>query len=275
MNFRDRAMSLLREPLVHFLLLGAVIYAVLAQRAPDPGERRIVVDQAVVSRLVERWQQTFRRLPSQGETDALIRDYVKGEVYYREALRLGLDRDDEAVRRLMRNKLVTMLTAEAEAARPSDAELQALLDKDPQRYGSEPTIVFRQVYLGDDSPAVRALASKYAAALAGGVDRARLNLPTPLPERFSASASEVSAQFGDDFVPELLRTAPGSWQGPLRSGLGLHLVFLERVDRPPPPKLADIRQRLENDWRSAAIAAAEDKRYRELLKGYDVVTKLD
>jgi peptidyl-prolyl cis-trans isomerase C len=275
MTIKARAAQWLREPLVHFLLIGALVYVVMAGRAPDPGEQRIVVDQAVVSQLVGRWQQTFRRLPTQQETDGLIRDYVKGEVYYREALRLGLDRDDEAVKRLMRNKLVTTLTADAEAARPSDAELQALLDKQPARYAGEPTIAFRQVYLGDDTPAVRALVSKYSAALAGGIDRARLNLPSPLPERFSAAASEIANQFGEGFVPNLLRTTPGSWQGPLRSGLGLHLVFLERIERPPPPKLADVRQRLENDWRSAALAAAEDKRYREMLKGYDVVTKLD
>ncbi len=119
MTLRDRARLWLREPLVHFLLIGALVYALLSGRPADPGERRIVVDRggghAAGRTLVA---QSFRRAPTQAEIDGLIRDYVKDEVYYREALRLGLDRDDEAVRRLMRNKMVALVTADAEARQP-------------------------------------------------------------------------------------------------------------------------------------------------------------
>jgi peptidyl-prolyl cis-trans isomerase C len=275
MTLSQRAAQWLREPLLHFLLLGALVYAVMAGRAPDPGERRIVVDQAVVSRMVERWQQSFRRLPTQAETDALIRDYVKGEVYYREALRLGLDQNDEAVRRLMRNKLVTTLTADAEAARPSDADLQALLDKDPARYANSQRFDFTQVYLGDDTPANRARAASVLAQLQAGADPARLSIPAPLPLRYTGSSTaDIATQFGEEFVPAM-QGVHDQWEGPVVSGLGLHLVKVERSAAASKPKLADVRQRLENDWRSNAIAAAEDKRYRELLKGYDVVTRLD
>ena len=95
--WRNRVAALLREPLVHFLIAGALLFVVLAGRAPDVGERRIVVDEAVVTGLVNRYVQAFRRPPSDEELDGLIRDYVRGEVYYREALRLGLDQDDEVV----------------------------------------------------------------------------------------------------------------------------------------------------------------------------------
>ncbi len=275
MTLMARAAQWLREPLVHFLLIGAVVYAVLAQRPPDAGERRIVVDEAVVGRLVERWQQSFRRLPSQAELDAQIRDYVKGEVYYREALRLGLDRDDEALQRLMRNKLAATFTADAEAARPSDAELQALLDQNPARYANVQRFDFTQVYLGDDNPANRARATGVLAQLNAGGDPTKLTRPAPLPLRYAGSSAEdITAQFGTGFVPAM-QAVHGQWEGPVSSGLGLHLVKVERSASASKPKLADVRQRLENDWRAEAIRAAEDKRYRELLKGYDVVTKLD
>ena len=273
MTWRERARSWLREPLVHFLVAGTLVFALLSGRGPDPGERRIVVDEPVVTRLVERWTMTYRRPPTQDEIDGLIREWVKDQVYYREALRLGLDRDDEVVVRRMRLKMTSLATAEAETREPSDAELQALLDKDPARYAGEPAYTFRQVYLGDDKPEVRALVSKYLAALSGGVDATMFNLPTPLPERFSASASDIAGQFGDEFVTALGKVRPGSWQGPIASGLGLHLVLVERIDRPPPPALADIRQQLANDWRSERLRRAEEDGYRKLLGSYDVVIK--
>ena len=89
-TWRNRAAALLREPLVHFLAAGALIFVVLSGRPPDAGERRILVNEAVVTGLVNGYVQAFRRPPNDEELDGLIRDYVRGEVYYREALRLGL-----------------------------------------------------------------------------------------------------------------------------------------------------------------------------------------
>ena len=275
MGLRDTARRWLKEPLVHFLLIGALVYAVLSGRPADPGERRIVVDQAVVSRLVERFSLSFRRVPTQPEIDGLIRDYVKDEAYYREALRLGLDRDDEAVRRRLRNKMIAVATSRSEAASPGDAELQALLDKDPARYAREAVFDFDQVYLGDDTPAIRAAAGAALARLKSGADPAGATRPVPIPLHFSGAAtSDVAAQFGDAFAATLHRQRQGQWAGPIASGLGLHLVRVNRGTVPNPPKLTELRQRLENDWRSAAIAAAEDKAYRELLQGYDVTIEL-
>ncbi|MBS0474555.1 MAG: peptidyl-prolyl cis-trans isomerase, partial [Proteobacteria bacterium] len=134
MTWRDRAAHVLREPLVHFLLAGAVVYALLAGRAPDLGERRIVVNEAVVAQLLTRWSENYRRPPTPTELDGMISDYVRDQAYYREALRLGLDKDDEVVMRRMRNKMIALATSEAEAATPSDAQLQTMLDKDPARY---------------------------------------------------------------------------------------------------------------------------------------------
>ena len=275
MIWRERAAQWLREPLVHFLLIGMLVYALMAGRPADPGERRIVVDQAVVARLVERWSSAYRRVPSQTELDGLIRDYVQGEVYYREALRLGLDRDDEPVRLRMRNKMLALASAEAEAATPSDAELQALLDKDPAHYATELRYDFTQVYLGDDTPTNRARAGGLMARLKAGADPGSVTNPVPIPLTFAAvSSSDVAAQFGDEFSTVLRQQTLDQWSGPVVSGLGLHLVRVTRRTAPIPPKLTDLRQRLENDWRAAAIKAAEAVGYRELLQGYDVVIEL-
>lgn len=270
--WRTRAAALLREPLVHFLIAGALLFVVLAGRAPDVGERRIVVDEAVVTGLVNRYVQAFRRPPSDEELDGLIRDYVRGEVYYREALRLGLDQDDEVVRKRMRNKMLAIATAEAEATRPSDADLQALLDKNPARYSDPPRYALEHRYIGNNTPALRAAASAQVAALKPGDDPGLPAVPNPLPARFGdAPLSDLAAQFGDDFAAALGDLPVGRWSGPVASGFGLHLVRVEARRTAPPPSIELVRQRLENDWRTAAVQKAQDDHLTKLLEGYQVV----
>lgn len=266
--WRTRAVSLLREPLVHFLVAGALVFAALSGRPPDMGERRIVVDELVVAGLVNHFVQAFRRPPTASELDELIRDHVRSEVYYREALRLGLDRDDDVVRKRLRNKMLAIAGAEAEASQPSDAQLQALLDKDPAHYALPARLTLTQRYLGADSPALRARAAE---ALKRGAPDSLPAEPFPLPARLVNTARpEVAEQFGDDFAAALDTAPVGQWRL-LPSGFGLHLVKLEQRIPAPLPRLADVRQRLENDWRSEAVRRAEDAQLTALLKSYDVV----
>ncbi|MFC0589293.1 peptidyl-prolyl cis-trans isomerase [Novosphingobium aquiterrae] len=271
MTWRSRAANLLREPLVHFLLAGAVVYALLAGRAPDLGERRIVVNEALVTQLAARWNENYRRPPSPAELDGLIADYVRDQAYYREALRLGLDKDDDVVVRRMRNKLIALSTSEAEAATPSDAQLQALLDKDKARYAPETRFSFAQVYLGPDTDRVRAAAKAALPELNRGGDPVHFAQPVPIPAAFTATpASEVAGLLGDDFVTALRRLPQGQWSGPVVSAIGLHLVRVTARSADAKPRLADVRQALENDWRADARRRAEDAAYRRILDGYDV-----
>lgn len=272
MSWRTSAANLLREPLLHFLAAGALIFVVLSGRPPDAGERRIVVNEAVVSGLVNNYVQAFRRPPSDDELDGLIRDYVRGEVYYREALRLGLDRDDDVIKKRLRNKMLAIAGAEAEATRPSDAELQALLDRYPARYAQPPRYTLEQRYLGADTPALRAAVAAKIATLKPDAEPTLKPQPIPLPDRLeSSSLIDIATQFGDDFATALEKAPTGRWTGPIGSGFGIHVVKIMRRDIPPPPELADVRQQLENDWRSAAVRKAEEDNLNALLKGYDVV----
>lgn len=270
--WRDRAASLLREPLMHFLAAGALVFVVLSGRPPDTGERRIIVNEATVSGIVNRYVEAFRRPPTDAELDGLIRDYVRGEVYYREALRLGLDQDDDVIKKRLRNKMLAIAGAEAEARQPSDAELQALLDKEPARYAGPARYTFEQVYLGADSPALRAAAKSALATQRSSTAPPITGQPAPIPARLEKAAMfDIANQFGDTFASGLEGAQPGQWVGPIQSGFGLHLVRVVQKEPPAPPKLEDLRQRLENDWRSAAVRQAEESNLNALLKGYDVV----
>ena len=261
---------MLAEPVTHFLLAGLVVYALLAGRAPDLGERRILVNRSVVTALVQRWQDSFHYPPSQSEIDGLIRDYVADQVYYREALRLGLDKDDEVVVRRMRRKLEQAAASEAETRTPADRELQALIDKDPARYAAEPRLSFEQIYLGADSPATRATAAQGLDRLARGEVVA--GLPAPLERAFAGlDSGTIAGRFGDAFAVSLAGLPVGRWQGPVVSGLGLHLVRITARIAAQQPKLEQVRQRVENDWRAAAVREAEAADYARMTKGYDIV----
>jgi peptidyl-prolyl cis-trans isomerase C len=270
MALRELGRRWLKEPLVHFLIAGALVFWLLSGRAPDLGERRIVVDEQVVGGLVQRFHDSFRRPPGQDEIDGMIRDYVKDQVYYREALSLGLDQGDEVVVRRMRRKMEALAVADAEAAMPSDAELQALLDKGPARYALDPRTSFEQVYLGQDTPDARIAADAKLGRLRNGT--AVSAVPAPLPARLDQSgASSIAATFGDEFTLALRNLPQGQWSGPVASGLGLHLVRVTARTTPEKPSIASVRQRLENDWRAAAVAKAQNEAYTEIAKGYDVV----
>lgn len=270
MNLKDIGQRWLKEPLVQFLIAGALVFWLLSGRTPDLGERRIVVDEVVASALAQRFYDSFRRPPSQDEIDGMIRDYVRDQVYYREALALGLDQNDEVVIKRMRRKMEAMAVADTEARDPSDAELQALLDKNPAQYAIDPRTSFDQVYLGADTPANRLIADAKLAVLRQGGTAA--GEPVPIPAQLAnAPTADISATFGDEFALALRDLPTGSWSGPVPSGLGLHLVRVSARSAPEKPSLTSVRQRLENDWRAAATAKAQAEAYKKMISAYDVV----
>lgn len=238
----------------------------------DPASRAIEIDAPQVGQLAERFVQTWQRAPSAAELDGLIRDHIKEEVYYREALRLGLEADDAIIRRRLRSKMEYLAKAEAENAVADDATLQRWLDKNSAQYATDARYSFDQIYLGEASDVSKAAADAVQAQLARGADWARLSRPISLPQALQdADSKAVARDFGKDFAAALSRLKPAdSWQGPVESGFGLHLVRVRAMTLGTPPKLADIRQRVENDWRAETAKAREAAAYQALLDSYTI-----
>jgi peptidyl-prolyl cis-trans isomerase C len=275
MKFRQFLTQALREPLVHFLIAGAAIFIVYgwSGSAVDAESRRIVVREEQVQRLASLWSQTWQRPPTSKELDGLIRDYVKEEIYYREARRLGLDEDDIVVRRRLRSKMEFLATSESENWVSSDAVLQAWLDRAPARYATDPVISFDSVFIGLDEgeEAARVNATRILAQLKSGGDPSKLGDPISLPRSMEAALlPSISRQYGEDFGSALLGLTKGEWSGPVVSGFGLHLVRINRIDISRKPLLAEVRQHVENDWRSATKQQRERRAYQLLLDSYDI-----
>ncbi len=197
--------SLLREPLVHFLLIGAALFLFFAWSGGygGVGSRRIVIGPGQVKHLAVGFARTWRRPPTQQELKGLVDDFVREELATREARSMGLDRGDTIIRRRLRQKLEFLVEDAAEAVPPTDAELQTWLDEHPDTYRREPQLAFRQVFLSPDrrGPAVQTDAEQLRIrlqALGRDVDIAGLGDSIMLPEAIDlaplAMASRVFGQ---------------------------------------------------------------------------------
>ena len=274
MVLQDKLRAALKEPLVHFLLAGLALFLFFAWRgdAVDPESRTITITEQQVERLAASWAQTWQRPPTQAEIDGLIRDHVKEEVYYREGLRMGLDQDDTIIRRRIRSKMEFLASSELENEEPDDATLQAVLDKNPQAYAADVRYSFDQIYLAaQEEVAARSRATQMLAELKKGADWQKLGDSISLPRSpDSVDRTRIASDFGDDFAAALAGLKSGGWSGPVASGFGLHLVRIRAVKASAKPKLADVRQKLENDWRAQTVKDREAKAYQALLDGYTI-----
>jgi len=273
---------LLREPLLHFLVLGVGLFVLYTQfgQTDAVSRDRILVDEAELMRLSEQFQRTWMRPPTREELRGLAEDFVKEEVLYREALALGLDRDDLVIRRRMRQKM-EFLNADLTEQQPTDADLQAYLEANPDSFRRPPRFSFQQVFLnpqraGDD-PAQRAeiLLARLQAEPTAGVDVQALGDATLLPPQLErATPRDIANSFGSDFVDAVAQADQGAWSGPYASAYGLHLV---RVTGHAPgglPTLAEARPVVEREWANERRQEADARFYQALRDRYTVEIRL-
>jgi hypothetical protein len=266
---------LLKEPLLHFLLIGAalfVIYGMVNETGGEKEDREIVVSTGHVEQLVTVFQKTWQRPPTQEELQGLINDFLLEEVYYRQAVAMGIDRDDTIIRRRLRQKLEFLSDDTASLVDASDEDLSAYLAANEDKFLESPAYTFRQAYFdpekhGDDP---EAYVKEQLRVLRAGT--ARAGDVSLLPESFDqASRREVDGTFGAAFSRKLDELAMGDWQGPVRSGLGLHAIRLEKRAPGRLPALADIRAIVEREWQNEKRVASRQMMNERLLEKYEVV----
>ena len=258
-----------RDPLVHFLVAGALLFALFAWRGEeaDPESRSIDVNREVQASLALQFETMMQRPPTDAELDGLIERWLRDEVLYREALRLGLDRDDAVVRRRLAKKMDALASAQAETAVPSEAVLSAWLADNPERFARGASVSFDQLYFADEAAARAALGQ-----LQSGADWRGLGEPLSVPaSQEQAAMRAVTERYGRQFSAGLAQLdAADGWQGPLASGFGWHLVHLRSREQGAVPPLADIRKRVEDDWRGATMSTRSEAAYRLLRGAYRV-----
>jgi len=269
----------LREPLLHFLLLGAALFAFNALRSDNAlraGDDRIVVSRGRVENLIALHTKTWQRPPTAIELRGLVDDFILEEALYREGKALRLDRDDTIIRRRVRQKMEFVVDDIFEQAQPSEAQLEEWLAEHPELYAHPERYRFRQLYLSAEqhggrlaTDAVKVLAE--LRALPEDADPRGLGDPTLLEHAFAdASVQTIVATFGQEFADGLAALPGGEWSGPVPSTYGLHLVRIDGRTLGELPALDEVRAAVVRDWSFTSRETAARRFYDELLARYEV-----
>jgi hypothetical protein len=271
--------KLLQEPLVHFLVLGAVLFAVSTQiKGADSAPAKIMISQAKIEYLARGFAVAWLRAPTPDELEGLVQNYIREEVFYREAMARGLDRDDPVIRRRLQQILELMSRNTVDITQPSDGELRVFLLDHADKFRLDPRFTFRQVFLDrarhrdDLAGDAAALLRQLRQAGEDPDDVPALGDPSLLEYQFSAvGAAEVAAQFGARFASALNDLPLGEWRGPVESAYGVHLVFVDDRQEGGTPTLAAVRDAVRREWIAARQSDSSQKFYDDLLKRYTVV----
>lgn len=277
---QSKLAGLSREPLVHFLAIGAGLFLFWhwfgdrLNAQPD----RIVIGPGQVERITEAWAKTHLRPPTADELATLVEQEIDEEILYREAVAMGLDRNDLVIRKRLAVKMDFLSEDLAGQARPTDEQLQAFLQAHPEKFNVEPLTSFAQVYVdrskrgdGAIAEAERLLATLNASP---GADWQSVGDPLPLPQQFQASKPiEIGRLFGRDFPKKLSELPIGRWVGPVESGYGLHLVLIRERTAGWAPALDEVRDAIVNEWRTAQRQELNEQLRRERRARYAVTVQ--
>jgi hypothetical protein len=267
-----------KEPLLHFLVIGAMIFVFFSiankEEAAVSGNK-IVVSNAEIERLGYNWSKRWNRPPTETELQGLIESYIKEEVYYREALTLGLDQNDTILRRRLMQKMEFLSNDLAELNQPDETELNKYFIDNQDKYELPARISFTHIYFSMDKRGAKA--SEYAKNVLLELKSSRA------PERGDSfmleydfvqeTPFEVERLFGKGFAEQLFILGTNSWHGPIESGYGLHLVRIsEKIDARM-PDLASVIDKVRTDWMFEQRQKTNKEIYERFKERYEIVVE--
>jgi peptidyl-prolyl cis-trans isomerase C len=272
----------LREPLLQFLLIGLALFAV--QRALPPGRvdqtdrKRIVLTEDDVSQLALMWQAQGHPPPTPEEMLGLLESRIREEVLYREALAMGLDKDDTIVKRRMMQKMDFLAEDLSDLREPRREELKEWFAKNAGRFTVPGRISFRHLYFsfdkhGEKTAAAAAAALKQVAGKpSDSSEAAALADPFMFLDYYGDRPFDyVAKTFGPKFARALFELKAGSWQGPIESGYGWHLVFIDSLTPARLPEFEEVETDVKTVWVDEQRAQFKRKAFEAMRAGYEIV----
>ncbi len=272
----------LREPLLHFLLLGVVLFAAYAYiqrgRGGVESSKQIALSLDDLRTMDLYFESQWHRPPTPAEFQAMVEDKVREEVLYREALAMGLDKDDTIVKRRMAQKMQFLAEDVAAAHEPSTAELKAWFEKNSSKFALPSRYSFRHLYFSPDKRGKNAQedAAKALTKIAGQPEDSKLALS--LADQFmfqdyygDRAPDALAKEFGPQFVVALEKLKPGSWQGPIESGYGWHLVYIDTVIPGRVPAFEEMEPDVKTAWLGEQKQLAWQKAYKDMRAKYTVL----
>jgi hypothetical protein len=275
--------KLYKEPLLHFLIIGALIFVLFSVVNKDEvsvSNNKIIVTAAEIERLSDNWSKARNRPPSEIELQGLVESYIREEVYYREALALGLDQNDTVLRRRLMQKLEFLSNDLAELNTPDESDLNKFFLDYQDKYELPARVSFTHIYFSLDKRGAQALQGARTVldeiqATSTPVLRAPdSGDPFMLQYDFILETPyEVSRIFGQGFAEQLFQTEASGWQGPIESGYGLHLVRItEKIDARM-PELASVIEKVRTDWMFEQRQKMNREIYYRFKKRYEIIVE--
>ncbi len=272
----------LREPLLHFLLLGLVLFAAYAYTQRGRGgvesSKQIALSLDDLRTMDLYFESQWHRQPTPAEFQAMVEDKVREEILYREALAMGLDKDDTIVKRRMAQKMQFLAEDVAGAHEPSTAELKAWFEKNSSKFALPSRYSFRHLYFSPDKRGKNAQgdAAKALAKIAGQPEDSKLAASSADSFMFQdyygdRAPDALAKEFGPQFVVALEKLKPGSWQGPIESGYGWHLVYVDTVIPGRVPAFEEMEPDVKTAWLAEQKQQAWQKAYAEMRGKYTVL----
>jgi hypothetical protein len=272
----------IREPLLHYLFLGAALFGVYGYLHSDDakllGDQQIVVTEGKIEHLVALFTRTWQRPPTRKELEGLIDDYVREEAAYREGTAMGLDQNDTIIRRRIRQKLDFVADDLASQLAPTDEELEDYLREHADDFRVDSKFTFRQVFFDPESHVddLAEVVSDLVVTLRedSSVDAREQGDRTLLEFGYqNLSQREVANLFGNRFAAALAGLDPKTWHGPIESSYGVHAVIVDEVLPSSLPKLQSVRDAVRRDWEHARRQELTEQYYQNLLDKYDIVIR--
>ncbi|MGX5805964.1 peptidylprolyl isomerase [Bradyrhizobium sp. Arg314] len=270
-------MTWLREPLLHFAVVGAILFggyswlqeSSVAATAVQP----VRIGEGDVRWLKQTWSSQWLRQPTAEELKGLVDDFLNEKLLAREAEEMGLEQDDSIIRRRLAQKLKFLVEDTAQLAEPSEAELRQFYAANPAHFETPGKLSFRQIYFDPEHRKDASADAQVALAAlnaTGGTDAAAGDRLLFGDSFDNTDELALSGMFGRDFAREVIALEPGEWRGPVKSGYGFHLVLVtERTPTVLKP-FETVRDAVLGEWRGAKQTELSRDYLVELRRKYAV-----
>jgi peptidyl-prolyl cis-trans isomerase C len=270
----------LREPLLHFLLAGALVFAIYEVWHPAVAQadrsNQITLTDDDLRQLAVHFLAQGRSLPTPAELRELVDEKVREEILTREAVALGLDKDDEIIKRRLVQKMDFLAQDLATLQAPSDADLAKWYTQHADRFALPPRASFRHLYFSLDRPGAKERAAAALVGIAGkSADDPRATGvadPFMFQDYYAERTPEqVAREFGPPFANALFQLKPGAWQGPVQSGYGWHLVFIDAIEPSRVPAFEEVEADVKSAWLNDQQSEIKRTTFDALRAHYTVV----
>lgn len=263
--------KVIKEPFLLFFLLGALIFIMYTRATGyiDQRNRQIYVGQDQIALLAESFQKTWNRSPTEDELKAQINNFIMDEIFFKEAVSMGLDKTDLAVKRRLRQIMEIMMDDFA-TIYPTENQLREYLSANPEKFRQDSRISFRYIYfpLEDEDEAIRILDRLQKGI---SVEKDYTGGLLLIPDRFEYETEwEIERLFGGVFTRELFELETGDWTGPVESSYGWHLVKVSERIEGEVPDLNQIWDLVEREWSVERKKEIKEQQYKVMQGQYKI-----